>query len=89
MRRIRPTGSFISRPRAIPISQSCSRGWPVRLKNRRMSDVFFDLAAGDHLFGKNLVEDMIEGDFGVWPFFSSQCAVAFITPSGSTSRGQA
>ncbi len=37
---------------------------------------------------ENSSSNTMELDLGVWPLRASQWAVAFITPSGTTSRGQ-
>ena len=55
--------------------------------------VEFELVSPERLLVSQTVDMVVvpgvEGDFGVCPFLSSQCAVAFMTPSGNTSLGQA
>ena len=72
----------------ISISQSCISGWPVRLKKPWMMRPS-SILPRSITCSENTSSKCMDGDLGVCPLSSSQCAVAFITPSGTTSRGQA
>src|SRR5579864_341628 len=84
----RPIGSRLTSPRTKAMSQSWNSDCPVRAKNCRMTRPSSILPVAKTCSEKTS-SNAIDGFLVVCPLSSSQCAVAFITPSGLTSRGQA
>ena len=82
------TGKRIATRLAIATSQSCMSGCLVLAKKLRITRLSSILPVSTTCC-VNSSSKIVELDLGVWPCSSSQWAVAFITPSGKTSRGQA